>query len=276
MAFRHVGKTSPLLALIFVLGSFAPKLVLSQTLAEPAIATTDGLAQDSSQEKNLPGQKQDHQPGQLAPEPGPQIPGVNENKRIFGVLPNYRTAEMSAESIPLTSGQKLRIAVKDSFDYPLMFIAAAYAGIYQAQDDHPEFGQGAQGYFSRLGTSYTDQVDGNLLTEGFMPVLFREDPRYFRMSHGSIRKRALYAVSRVLVTRTDSGRNSFNFAEFVGNGMAAGIALSYYPDDRDVGSYVGNWMTQIGTDAASQLLKEFWPDLKRRWWNHRHKGEQAP
>jgi len=270
MAFRHPGKTFPLLTLFFVLGSFGTKLALSQTSVEAASATT-ASAQNSS-----PSQNEDHETVQRAPEPGPQIPGVNENKRILGVLPNYRTAEMSAAAIPLTPKQKLRIAVKDSFDYPLMFIAAAYAGIYQAEDTHPEFGQGIKGYFSRLGTSYTDQVDGNMLTEGVLPVLFREDPRYFRMDHGSVKKRAWYAASRVLITRTDSGHSIFNFAEFAGNGIAAGVGLSYYPDSRNIDDYVENWMTQIGTDAASQLLKEFWPDIKRKWSHHRNKGELAP
>ncbi len=270
MAFRHPGKTFPLLTLLFALGSLEPNLALSQTV-------TDGANVTAAQEAQAPTPQQNGKSsnGELPPEPGPQVPGVIESKRILGVLPNYRTAEMSAASIPLTPNQKLRIAVKDSFDYPLIFIAAAYAGLYQAEGNHPEFGQGAKGYFSRLGTSYADQVDGNMLTEGFLPVLFREDPRYFRMNQGSIKRRAWYAASRVFITRTDSGNNSFNFAEVVGNGIAAGIALSYYPDSRSGGDYVENWLTQIGTDAASQMLKEFWPDIKRKWTGHRHKGEQA-
>lgn len=175
---------------------------------------------------------------------------------------------MSAEGTPLTPKQKLRIAVKDSFDYPLIFIGAAYAGLYQAEDSHPQFGQGAKGYFKRFGTSYTDQLDGNMLSEGILPVLFHEDPRYFRMSTGPVKKRLWYSVSRIVVTRTDSGHASFNFAECTGNGIAAAVGLSYYADDRDVGDYLENWATQLATDAASQVLKEFWPDVKRKLHNH--------
>lgn len=187
----------------------------------------------------------------------------------MGVLPNYRTAEMSAAGTPLTAKQKMRIALKDSFDYPLIFIGAAYAGLYQAEDSHPQFGQGAKGYFRRFGTSYTDQLDGNMLSEGVLPVLFREDPRYFRMAEGPVKRRLWYAVSRIVVTRTDSGHSSLNFAELLGNGIAAGVGLSYYSDDRDVSDYMQNWATQLATDAASQVLKEFWPDIKRKWHNHR-------
>jgi hypothetical protein len=219
-----------------------------------------------------PGQVQQTTP--LPPKEEPGVPGPGktpegEDKRVLGVLPNYRTAEMSAVGHPLTPGQKLKIAAKDSFDYPLVFLGAAYAGLYQAEDNHPEFGQGVKGYFHRFGTSYADQVIGNMMTEGFMPILLKEDPRYFRKAEGSKASRTWYALSRILVTHTDSGAPSFNYAEVVGNGIAAGIGLSYYPDNRDVPDYLQNWGIQLGTDAGSQVLKEFWPDIKR-WWHARH------
>jgi hypothetical protein len=205
-------------------------------------------------------------------QPGVKAPGKTqegEDKRVLGVLPNYRTAEMNAVGHPLTAEQKFKIASKDSFDYPLIFLGAAYAGLYQLENNHPEFGQGVKGYFRRFGTSYCDQVTGNMMTEGFLPVLLKEDPRYFRMAEGSKSSRFMYAVSRILVTRTDSGNKTFNFAEVLGNGMAAGIGLSYYPDDRDVRDYMQNWGIQLATDAGSQVLKEFWPDIKG-WWHARH------
>jgi hypothetical protein len=195
--------------------------------------------------------------------PDPSVPV--EDKRIMGVLPNYRTAEMMSVYTPITAGYKMKIALKDSFDYPLFFIGAGYALVYQAEDNHSEFGQGTKGYFHRLGTSYADQVIGNMFTEGFFPVLFHEDPRYFRMNEGKTSKRVLYSLSRIVLTKTDKGNTSFNFAEVFGNGAAAAIGLSYYPDSRSFGSYVENWGIQLFTDATSQLLKEFWPDMKRSW-----------
>ncbi|HEY6991130.1 MAG TPA: hypothetical protein VH369_22225 [Bryobacteraceae bacterium] len=222
-------------------------------------------------------------PGQTAQPPSPEQPGVpapgkteqGQDKRIMGVLPNYRTAEMSAIGHPLTPKEKMRIAVKDTFDYPLMILAAGYAGLYQLEDNHPEFGQGVSGYFKRLGTSYTDQVTGNMLTEGVLPVLFHQDPRYFRMASGTKKRRAMYALSRIFVTHMDSGRTTFNYAEVLGNGMSAAIGLSYYPDDRSAADYVQNWGIQMATDAGSQVLKEFWPDIKRWWQVRRQRTSQA-
>lgn len=196
------------------------------------------------------------------------------DKRVMGILPNYRTAEMSAASTPLTSSEKIHIAVKDTFDYPLLGVSAFLAGIYHLEDNHPQFGQGAEGYFKRLGTSYTDQLVGNFLTEGVLPVAFHEDPRYFRMSTGTTSHRLFYAMSRTVITRTDAGGYSPNFAELVGNGIAAGVGLSYYSDDRSASQYVRNWGVQLLTDTGSQVLKEFWPDIKRRWFAGRRQHSE--
>jgi hypothetical protein len=244
-----------------------PYLIFLTVLSFPISGFSQNVNGDQPSEQNQP-----VQPGQTTPTPND--PNGNparpvQDKRILGVLPNYRTAEMFQATHPLTPKQKLMIAVKDSFDYPLMGLAAAYAGIYQLDNSHPEFGQGVKGYASRLGTSYADQVDGNMLTEGFLPVLFHEDPRYFRMAHGPVSKRTFYALTRIFVTHTDGGRTSFNFAETVGNGISSGIGLSYYPDDRNPRDYFENYATALGTDATSQVLKEFWPDIKH-WWKTRH------
>lgn len=229
-------------------------------------------AQPPSSNPPAPGQVQQTTPVPPKEEPGVPAPGKTpegEDKRVLGVLPNYRTAEMSAAGHPLTPEQKLRIATKDSFDYPLIILGGAYAGLYQIENSHPEFGQGAKGYFKRFGTSYCDQVSGNMMTEGVMPILLHEDPRYFRMAEGSKASRTWYALTRIFVTRTDSGAKSLNYAELVGNGISAGIGLSYYPDNRDVPDYLQNWGIALATDATSQVLKEFWPDVKR-WWYVRH------
>lgn len=207
-----------------------------------------------------------------APDPTNAVPP--QDKRIFGVLPNYRTAEKTATYQPIAAKYKIKIAVKDSFDYPLLGLAAAYAGLYQLDDSHPQFGQGMAGYARRLGTSYCDQVVGNMLTEGFLPIAFKEDPRYFRMAEGPKKKRALYALSRIFVTKTDAGNKSFNYAEIVGNGIAAGVGLSYYTDSRNVPDFLESWGTELATDATSQVLKEFWPDIKR-WYKSRHAHETA-
>ena len=116
-----------------------------------------------------------------------------KDKRVFGVLPNYRTAEDTGVYEPITAKQKLTIATKDTLDYPLFALGAGFAGLAQLANQHPDFGQGTKGYAHRYATAYADQFTGNYLTEGFLPVLFHEDPRYFRRGagRGSVWSRAV-------------------------------------------------------------------------------------
>ena len=206
------------------------------------------------------------------PTPGPPVlqPGQTEatppppDKRVFGVLPNYRTANATAVYMPITAKQKFTIAAKDSFDYPLVGLAAFIAGYGQLDNSHPAFGQGWAGYGRRVGTTYADQAIGNMMTEGIFPSLLHEDPRYFRRGYGSVWSRTYYAATRVFVTHTDSGGTRFNFSEVLGNATGTAISNAYYPDDHTVGDNVEKLGSQIGIDAISQVLKEFWPDIKHK------------
>jgi hypothetical protein len=186
-------------------------------------------------------------------------------KRIMGVLPNYRTADASQEGTSISARRKLYIARKDSFDYPLVGLSAVLAGFGQLTDQQPSFGQGVKGYAHRLVTNYADQAMGNMFTEGFFPAMLHEDPRYFRRGSGSTLHRAGYALSRVMVTHKDTGGSRFNFSEWMGNASAVAISNAYYPDGRTASDNATKLLQQVGTDALSQLLKEFWPDVRRKF-----------
>jgi hypothetical protein len=201
--------------------------------------------------------------------PVPGQPGEVQDKRVFGVLPNYRTADGTLPFHPITTRQKFNIAVKDTFDYPSYLLAGAFAGISQLDDSNPSFGQGVKGYAKRYGASVADQDLGNFMTEAFMPTLLHQDPRYFRKVTGSFRSRLLYAATRVAVVKTDNGNWTFNASEFLGNGIVASLGNAYYPDSVGFSPTMQRMFTQIGTDALSQVLKEFWPDIKRKWFKKR-------
>ncbi len=213
-------------------------------------------------------------PTSVEPVPGP--PTAEPDKRVFGVLPNYRTAEDNGIYAPITSHQKLVIATKDTLDYPLFLLGGAFAGLAQLTDEHPDFGQGLKGFAHRYATAYADQAVGNYMTEGILPILFHEDPRYFRRgkTRGGVWSRTGYAATRIFVTKTDKGATSINFAELVGNGFAAAVGNAYYPEERSVGQNLSRWGQALATDAISQILKEFWPDIKQKFFSHHQKDDQ--
>jgi hypothetical protein len=197
--------------------------------------------------------------------------GSTEDKRAFGVLPNYRTAESDQPFVPISTKQKFKIAAKDTFDWPSYILGGAFAGISQLTNSNPSFGQGVEGYAKRYAANVADQDIGNFMTEAIMPTLLHEDPRYFRKGSGPVGQRIVYAATRVLITKTDSGGTMFNFAEFLGNGTVASLGNAYYPDAKGFSPTMQRMFTQIGTDAVSQVLKEFWPDVKRKYFTkHAH------
>lgn len=206
----------------------------------------------------------------------PAAPGTNPldqeppgGKRVFGVLPNYRTASEDLEGTTLTGKQKMTIAAKDSFDYPLVLLAGAFAGLDQLTDSDPSFGQGVKGYAHRLGAWYLDESIGNMMTEGIFPALLHQDPRYFRRGSGSFLGRTGYALTRVIVTDKDGGGKQFNYSEWLGNATAVAISQTYHPDNRTALDATEFLLEQVGTDAVSQVLKEFWPDIKHKLF---HRG----
>ena len=115
-----------------------------------------------------------------------------------------------------------------------------------------------------------------MFTEAFVPAAFHQDPRYFMLGPGGgTRKHRLWhAVNSILVAPMDSGRKTFNFSEWGGNAAAASIGNAYYPDGRSAEDTVQRWLIAVATDTFSNVLKEFWPDVKG-WWQRKH-GHAPP
>jgi hypothetical protein len=182
----------------------------------------------------------------------------------LGVVPNYLTVEKREAYQPLSVGGKFKITAEGAFDYFEFALVAGLAGYDQATKEDPTWRQGLGGYARRYGARFGDQLSGNLFVGAVYPTLLREDPRYFRKGEGSVGHRALYALSRIVVTKKDSGSEGFNYSEILGNATAAGLSNLYHPaDERSASETIGTWVLQLGIDAAGDEMKEFWPDLKR-------------
>jgi hypothetical protein len=198
-----------------------------------------------------------------------QVPSADastlpEEGRILGVIPNNKTVpQLAAADAPLSSRGKFSLAFKDSVDPFTVVLAGFYAGLAQWQNDFQPFGQGGKGYAKRLGAAYADQVVGNYMTEAVLPSLLHQDPRYFRMGSGSRWRRVSYALTRTIITRTDTGKRTFNYSEVAGNAAAAAISNVYYPaSERTAGETSEKLTVQLVSDSAFNVLLEFWPDMR--------------
>lgn len=191
------------------------------------------------------------------------------NDRLFWTLPNFLVVENSMQAPPLESKAKYKLVLRTSFDWAQLAYTGFVAGIGQAQNSEPGYGQGSAGYFKRFASSFADNTDENFWTAAILPSLLHQDPRYFQLGQGRFLHRFGYAVTRQLITRNDAGRREFNFSEVGGSCIAAAISNLYHPvDDRTFANTLSVWGTLVGWDTVGSVVKEFWPDIRRKFTKH--------
>ncbi len=222
--------------------------------------------QDQKQEQQQPKPQQPDPAPSLPPSPSEsqQQQTSPKNDRLFGVLPNYLTVEDEDKVPPLTTGGKFKLVSRNAFDPAIFPFIGFIALVSQAQNSEPEYGQGAAGYAKRYGAAFGDATIATFMTGAVFPSLFKQDPRYYQLVHGGFKRRLVYSVGRILITRSDSGHSQFNSSEIVGNFFAAGIANAYHPaDDRSFVNTLSVWGTDTGWDTMANIAQEFWPDIHR-------------
>jgi hypothetical protein len=278
----------------FVLAVFVSSPSAAQQTPPPAGPTTSSAPQSSSSQSPDKDKGKDKS-GQAATEQGKNA--GTSNDRLFLALPNFLTLENAGKVPPLTAKQKFKVVARGSFDKIEFPWYGILSGISQAENSEPGYGQGLEGYAKRYGSAFADGTIENFMTSAVFPSLLHQDPRFFQSSEGSFAHRAGYAVSRIFVTRTDSGHAQFNYSEIFGSAVAAAISTNtYHPrsfvskrwdpntnmvvydfnaSSRTLPNTASVWGTQVMYDTITILIKEFWPDVHRKM-NHKHDGDANP
>lgn len=199
-----------------------------------------------------------------------------EKQRVFGVIPNFFVT-YAPNPPPLTARQKLSLAWKTTTDPVTFGVIGLIAGIQQSQNAFAGYGQGAQGYGKRYGAAYADLVSGTFIGGAVLPVVLKQDPRYFYKGTGSRRSRILYAIASSVICRGDNGRWQPNYSNILGSLAAGGISNFYYPaSDRNGAALTFETASiGIGITGAVNILQEFVvPRLTPRV-NRRKAGQPA-
>jgi hypothetical protein len=294
--------------IVFLLVASLSLISAAQQTPSPDVATPQTQASPSStpgQQKNPDSKQQDtpapadSKDAQATGDKGKNsgTSSGTSNDRLFLALPNFLTLENSGKVPPLTVGQKFKVVARGSFDKIEFPWYAALSGISQAENSEPGYGQGWEGYAKRYGSAFADGTIENFMVGAVFPSLLRQDPRFFQTSEGGFAHRTGYAVSRIFVTRTDSGRAQFNYSEILGSALSATISTNtYHPrafittrydpttgmltyihnaSDRTLPNTLSVWGTQVAYDTITIVIKEFWPDVHRKM-AHKHTSEVAP
>jgi len=210
------------------------------------------------------------------------------NDRLFYALPNFLTLQGTQKLPPLSAKDKFKVVALSTFDYFEYPWWGALAAISQAEDNERGYGQGWGGYAKRYGSTAGDSMIENFMVGAVFASALHQDPRFYQSGKGGFFRRTGYAVTRLVVTRNDSGKSQFNYSEVFGSATAATIStysyhprstfLStptnphlYIPSDRTLSHVASTWSTQLTLDAITIMLKEFWPDIHKKM-SHKEKS----
>jgi hypothetical protein len=231
--------------------------------ASPNANAPNGSLPDRSFEDNcVPQSKKDEEEGK-------------QTNRILWVVPNFAAVSANTQLPPLSVKGKFWLATEDTFDYSAFVWTGILAGQEFASQTDKEFGQGMAGYGRYYYHLFIDGVSGSFFTEAIVPSITHEDPRYYTLGHGGFFRRTGYALSRVVLTKTDSGGTSFNWSEIGGNALEAGLSNAYYPaQERGARQTAINWGAQLESAALNNIAKEFWPDIRRFLFREKEKKEK--
>ena len=285
---RHAGQAAATIAILFFFafgGLWAqtpPNLDQSNPKPEaPPCQQTGGTAASSSPAESQSGKESAEKRPAGAPNEGSQDNCASQSKddeqlkqtnRILWVVPNFAAVSANTQLPPLSVKGKFWLATEDTFDYSSFVWTGVLAGQEFGSKAYPEFRQGMAGYGRYYYHLFIDGVSGSYFTEAIVPSITHEDPRYYTRGHGGFFRRTGYALSRVVLTKTDSGGTSFNWSEVVGNLAEAGLSNAYYPAEERGARQTGiNWGAQLESAALNNIAKEFWPDIRHFLFREKEK-----
>jgi hypothetical protein len=169
---------------------------------------------------------------------------------------------------PLSTHEKLDAWTRKAYA-PSTLVAAGVNTTYANVTGSTRYCCGADALSLQYAANVADAEARYFFSSFLFPTMLNQDPRYLPKRSGSVLQRAWYAATRVLVTRNDEGRNTFNSSELLGIAFSKGLTNAYYPErDRTWGRTANSILGALQGDATGNLLTEFTPDIKRIFSRH--------
>ena len=186
------------------------------------------------------------------------------------IVPNFAAVSPGVKFQPMAPKEKFWVATEDSFDYTSFVWTGVLAAQSYELDQYPELGRGRVAYGRYYWRGLLDGVSNTYFSEAIVPVLTHEDPRYFTLGRGGFLRRMEYALTRVVVTYSDSGKNTFNISEVGGDFASSALSTAYYPpEERGMVKISEGWGTELESAALNNIAKEFWPDIRKHVFHKR-------
>jgi hypothetical protein len=169
---------------------------------------------------------------------------------------------------PLTAREKFQVFLHSTYSPRTFANAAIDESVDRVKGTrlNREYETGVRGAGQRYGIELATNETDVFFQRFLFPTLLKQDPRYFRNPDLPLLKRAGYAMSRVLITRTDSGGQTFNASNILSLVAARAVADLYVPGQRQgMHPIAGSVSFTLLRDSGMNLVHEFWPDLRRKF-----------
>ncbi len=249
--------------------------------------------QSSTPSSAAPGQAQSG--AKTKSEEEKQIEKKEQSQRVLGVVPHFAVTSRQ-DAPPLTAGEKFHLFAKATIDPATLTIVGLQAGLSQAENEFPAYGQGAEGYAKRYGASLADNASSGFWSNFVYPVLLKQDPRYFRLGEGSIAHRLLFGARQEFWCHDDRGRHVVNWSSILGAFTSGALSNLYYPgrtlisitpatattpaipryeNDRGITLTLSRSSIALGYGMAGGIFDEFWPDIHNKLF-HKHAPAAEP
>ncbi len=185
---------------------------------------------------------------------------------MAGIVPAFNVTYRS-DAVSLTAAEKFKLQFHAAIDPYTFSFATIVAGLGEAEDSDNGLPWGPGGFAERAAAAFGDNVIGNTLGNAVLPSILHQDPRYYRLGHGSIRHRFLYAFATTFICKHDNTHKwEPNYSNVLGNMIAGEISTLYYPNSKsDASQAIETGFTVTFEGAFGSELEEFWPDISRKF-----------
>jgi len=179
------------------------------------------------------------------------------HQRLFGFIPNFYVVYDRNDEVPLSPGLKFKLAFKATFDFATLGASMFVAGMDQAAH-YPAYVEGTRGFGQRVGNNYASAATDIFFGGAVLPVIFRQDPRYYYQGTGTKKSRLLHALSSPILCKGDNGHTQFNISSIGGDLISGAISQTYTPaQDRGVTSFINGALIVTGGREINAMFQEF-------------------
>ena len=187
------------------------------------------------------------------------------HRRVLFLFPGYETVQDPHQAVAeLRTHQKFEMAYRKKIDPSFIVESVMFAGYDQLAGYGPNYGTGSAAFAQRVGYNAANLSSTFLLTDGLLPTLLHQDPRYFRKGEGSIKSRLWWAVRSEVIAFNDEGAQVPNYSSVLGFGMSTALSNAYSPPSSITFSKtMERFGVKEGVSIGLNVLREFGASGKR-------------